>query len=164
MCAARIVTGLPIIRVKRFTMLKFLIAMHNLHYYIFVLGILLVIRNVETNPGPSTNNFETDYLSIVHINVCSLPKKVDIIYNELSEYDVISITETHLDNTMCNYESLFHGFQPPIRKDRNRFGGGLLFYISLELHFVIRDDVNSHSIALMWNTYARKYKILLGLI
>ena len=65
-------------------------------------------------------------------------------------YDVIGITETHLDNTICNNELLFHGFHPPVRKDRNRFGGGLLFHISLELHFVIRDDLNNHSIEIMW--------------
>ena len=63
--------------VKRFTMWKCLIAMHNLHYYIFVLGKLLIISNVETNLGPSTNNFKTKYyLSIVLNNVCSLPNKV----------------------------------------------------------------------------------------
>ena len=54
--------------VKHFKMLKFLIAMHIPHYNIFVLGILvlLVISNMETNPVPSTNNFKTNYLSIVH--------------------------------------------------------------------------------------------------
>lgn len=78
--------------VKRFTMLKFLIARQDLHYYIFVLGILLVISNVETSLGPST--------SIVHNNVCSPPNKVVIIYNEFYEYDVIDITDTHLDNTI----------------------------------------------------------------
>ena len=106
--------------VKRFTMLKFLIARQDLHYYIFVLGILLVISNVETSLGPSTNNFVTKYLSIVHNNVCSPPNKVVIIYNEFYEYDVIDITDTHLDNTICNNELRFHGFHPSIRKDRNR--------------------------------------------
>ena len=98
--------------VKRFTMLKFLIARQDLHYYIFVLGILLVISNVETSLGPST--------SIVHNNVCSPPNKVVIIYNEFYEYDVIDITDTHFDNTICNNELRFHGFHPSIRKDRHR--------------------------------------------
>lgn len=51
----------------------------------------------------------TKYLSIVH-NVRSLPNKVDIIYNELSEYDVIGITEgtlTTLNAIMKCYFMVF---------------------------------------------------------
>lgn len=48
------------------------------------------------------------------------------MYNELSEYDIISITETHLDNTIPCDEILFHGFHSPITRDRNRFSGAFL--------------------------------------
>lgn len=124
------------------------------------------MSDLETNPGPMPNNFKTKNLSVVHNNVCSLPNKVDVIYNELSEYDIIGITETHLDSSVSSDDILFHGFHPPIRKDRNRFGGGILFYISLDLHFVLRDDLIDSNIELIWCEIHMQdnKKILLGLI
>ena len=139
---------------------------NNSHYYIYVLHFQLIISNIEPNPGPLTNNLKTKNISIVHNNVCSLLHKIDVVYNELSDHDIIAISETHLDNSIPDNDITFHGFHPPIRKDRNRFGGGLLFYISLNLHFILRNDLNNDNIELIWcEIHAQENKKnLLGLI
>jgi hypothetical protein len=49
-------------------------------------------------------------LSIVHNNVCSLKPKIDIIAAELSGYDVIGISETHLDSTISNEDIEISGY------------------------------------------------------
>lgn len=38
--------------------------------------------------------------------------------------DIFAITETHLDNTVKGDDLLITGYYTPIRKDRNRLGGG----------------------------------------
>lgn len=56
---------------------------------------------------------------------------------ELSNFDIITITETHLDSSIDNNSLIFSGFHPPIRLDRNtcRHGGGVTMYISDECVF-----------------------------
>ena len=53
--------------------------------------------------------------------MCSLLPKLDIITTELSKYDIITISETHLVQT--------------IDKDRNRHGGGVAIYITDQIAF-----------------------------
>ena len=43
--------------------------------------------------------------------------------------DIISITETKLDNTFSKSEFLLEGFKKPYRLDKSRYSGGLLVYI-----------------------------------
>ena len=71
----------------------------------------------------------------MHNNVCSLLPKLDIIATELSMYDIITISETHLDNSISNQSISIDGFHQPIGKDRNRYGGGVAIYISYKLAF-----------------------------
>lgn len=46
--------------------------------------------------------------------------------------DIFAITETHLDNTVKGDDLLITGYHTPIRKDRNRLGGGGLHCIYLK--------------------------------
>ena len=87
--------------------------------------ILLILGFIEINPGPnctysSTHPKSIKYISIVHNNVCSLLPKLDIITSELSTYDIIAISETHLNKIISNNDNSKDGFHPPIGKDRNR--------------------------------------------
>jgi predicted metal-dependent RNase len=50
---------------------------------------------IESNPGPQLNNKKN--IKIIHNNVCSLLPKLDLIEHEFQEYDVICISESHLD-------------------------------------------------------------------
>ena len=74
-----------------------------------VLAMLLYqAGDVEKNPGPNNNsNHDTSSqssfpvfqgnFSVVHYNVQSLLQKIDIIEPELSNFDLISLTETWLN-------------------------------------------------------------------
>ena len=67
--------------------------------------------------------------------MCSLLPKLDIITTELSTYDIITISETHLDQTISNHNIFIDCFHPPIHKDRNRHGGGVAIYITDQTAF-----------------------------
>ena len=65
--------------------------------------ILLQCGDIEKNPGPlhracpefSLSNNQ-QHLSAVHYNVQSFYHKKDILFAELSDFDIISLTETWL--------------------------------------------------------------------
>ncbi len=70
--------------------------------------------DVETNPGPSSNESSIvasidelqiaikQKFSVVHLNAQSIRNKIDIIQAELSHFDVIALTETWLNDTVPN--------------------------------------------------------------
>lgn len=70
--------------------------------------------------------------------MCSLLTKVDIIAAELANFDIITISETHLDTSIDN-TFVISGFHPPMRLDRNRRESGVAMYISDEFVFYERD-------------------------
>ena len=128
----------------------------NLHFYYVVIRILLILGCIESNPGPNCTKSNTHAksiksISIVHNNVCSLLPKLDIITSELSTYDIIAISETHLDKTVSNNDISIDGFHPPIRKDRNRHGGGVALYITDQLAFYERKDLSTKGLELVWS-------------
>src|SRR6478609_8964203 len=80
-------------------------------------------------------------ISICHINICSiLCQNSDIprfeqlhsFITKEHKFDVVGLTETHLDNTIDSDEINIDGFTV-FRKDRNSSGGGVLLYIRNEL-------------------------------
>ena len=111
---------------------------------------------MEINPGPnctksSTHAKSKKSISIVHNNVCSLLPKLDIITTELSTYDILAISETHLDKTITNNDISIDGFHAPIIKDRNRDGGGVAIYITDQLAFYERKDLSTEGLELVWS-------------
>ena len=79
----------------------------------YVIMSLLLLACIELNPGPiseastiSSNLSSTHCdlklvkyeFSIVHYNVQSVTNKLDIIESELSNFDIICLTETWLDD------------------------------------------------------------------
>lgn len=95
-------------------------------------------------------NVKLSYIRIAHNNVCSLYPKVDIVTAEMSNFDVICISETHLDNSIHNDSIVIDGFHPPLRKDRNRQGGGVAIYISSYLSFIERTDLSTPGLEILW--------------
>lgn len=90
---------------------------------------MLVWSGIEINPGPSKILLEN--FRIAHNNVCRLLSKLDIVSYALSDFDIIAISETHLDNSTstCNNDLALPGYHIPLQKDINRFGGGGALYI-----------------------------------
>ena len=105
-------------------------------------------------------NFES--IIIGHNNVCSLYLKLDVIAAEMLENDIIAISETHLESSIDNDQISLTCFHPPLRRDRNRYVGGVALYISKNLHFTYRSDLESTHIVILWaeiNACGKKFLV-----
>lgn len=107
-------------------------------FLLFVLHFTLIIGNVEVNPGPLTNDISntslvnTDKsLAICNINIGSIRNKLEFFQNFVDEFDIITVTETHLNSNVSDDDIKFESFSPNImRRDRDgAAGGGLLIYV-----------------------------------
>ena len=81
-------------------------------------------------------------LSILHLNIWSIRYKLSYVQDQLSGFDVICFSETHLDqNLSSELLSISNIYSDPYRKDRNMYGGGLLLYINSNLVHRRRPDL-----------------------
>ena len=82
---------------------------------------------------------KTKGLKIANLNVNSLMKHLDEHLSNKA-LDILAINESKIDNQISNDEIHIHGFNI-IRKDRNRFGGGVVLYIRDTISFSDRKDI-----------------------
>ena len=112
-----------------------------------VIFLLICSGDVEMNPGPDKLKF----LRMCHINIRSLNTvKMLALKTICGQYDIITLSETHLDpNTL--YEHLhLDGFHNIVRKDRARLGGGVAIFIRECIGFKRRLDLESNNIEAIW--------------
>ena len=120
----------------------------NVVFLLFVLHFILLVGNVEQNPGPDNLSIDDNSISICNINIRSIRNKLEFLHNFVEEFDLIAITETHLDPTVTTTELELDSFASRniLRKDRNNFGGGLLIYakddISLSRKAILENDID----------------------
>ena len=69
----------------------------------------------------------------MHYNVQSLLHKLDIIAPELSNFDLVTLTETWLNERVLTQDLAFNNYRLPFRRDRSgdSHGGIGLNFISL---------------------------------
>lgn len=143
--------------------------------FVFLSFLLYQAGDVEKNPGPqSTNSSDSSIVSqfpvfhgnfsVVHYNVQSLLNKVDIIEPELSHFDVISLTETWLNETVPDQDLEFNDFQVPFRRDRLTDNyGGIAVYVKQDIPCKRRADLELINIECLWLELSIKNrKLLLG--
>ncbi len=66
----------------------------------------------------------------MHININGLREKLDLLFNEEKQYDVIAVTESKLSDNVKTEDILLDGFEEPLRKDRMEDqAGGITVYI-----------------------------------
>ena len=112
----------------------------NFHFNKCVLYFMLLIGNIELNPGPNScsksDQSKVCYgpLRIAHVNTCSFFPKVDLVDLELSDHDIVLVSETHLSEDIENHDIRLKGFQDPLRKDRNRQGGGVAMFVKSNIY------------------------------
>ena len=103
---------------------------------------ILLIGHIESNPGPNIvsgkPNLKNDSLKIAHINACSLLPKIYLIELEMSNNDIILVSETHLSRDIDNEDIQLRGFQNPIRVDRNRHGGGVAIFAKPNIYIYVK--------------------------
>ena len=113
-------------------------------YYLYAYN-LIIAGDVELNPGPGETPvyFEDHCLSIFHGNIRSIRNKVDYISNIIEDYDIVFLTETHLDKLIFDKNIHFSGYDIPVRKDRNSDGGGILMYYKTHVNIKRRVDLEN---------------------
>ncbi len=109
--------------------------------------------DVETNPGPSSNESSIaasiddlhsaikQKFSVVHLNVQSIQNKIDVIQAELSHFDVIALTETWLNDTVSNSDLMLSNFHSPQRKDRTSTHMEVLLFTQKILYQLSEDTI-----------------------
>ena len=82
------------------------------------------------------NNLNLSHnLSFVHYNVQSISSKLDIIYSELFDFDILAFSETWLNPDTPTDDRLLDSFNKPERKDRPADShGGVMVYVKEGLH------------------------------
>ena len=75
------------------------------------------------------NHIKLTSMKIAHSNINSIRNKIDDISVELSDYDIICISETKLSDQISTTSLLIDSYNNPIRKHRNINNGGLIIYI-----------------------------------
>ena len=89
--------------------------------------------------------------SIVHYNVQSAARKFDLLESELSNFDVISITETLFTPNIISSDININGFRAPFRKDRTDDGdGGVAVYVKNEISCKRRHDLEIVALECVW--------------
>ena len=69
--------------------------------------LLLLCLDIHPNPGQIT-----DYVSIFHLNIRSLRNKIAYLCDIASDYDIVCVTESHLDDSISNNDIHIDGFYP----------------------------------------------------
>ena len=103
-----------------------------------------------SNGSPiDTNNF-----TIVHYNINSItaPGRLDQLSDVCSilKLDILILTETKLDHTIPSNLITIPGYNEPIRRDRNRNGGGVLVYVAENLIVNHQDHLQSPNYEHIW--------------
>ena len=82
----------------------------NIHFRLITAFLILMMGNIEPNPGlnnPSNQpQLSPGPVQIVHMNVCSLLPKIDLVELELSNNEIILLSETHLNDDVTNWHYL----------------------------------------------------------
>ena len=90
------------------------------------------------NENPNSLNFQKDNLNISCINLNSIlcENRLDQIQSIMNNgcFTAFSVCESKLDKTISDNNIKIPGFQT-VRKDRNRFGGGLILYLREDVCF-----------------------------
>jgi len=111
----------------------------NIVFILFVLHFILMIGNVELNPGPVTdisssppnldNSLNDNSISLCNINIRSIRNKTNFVQHFADEFDILVITESHLDNSIQNDDIELYSFTKKINAatDRIKREGGFWF-------------------------------------
>ena len=139
--------------------------------------LLLIAGDVHQNPGPNSRTTSTSstsstfsmpdlsgHISFVHYNVQSLLPKLDQLYSELKDFDILAFSETWLNKDLPSSEILLDSYKEPERKDRDDNHGGVSLYVKNNIFHQRRHDLEIIGVECIWIelVIANKH-VLLGL-
>ena len=149
----------------------------NFELITFLSLLLLNCGDIERNPGPASEDSTPtvsadtslndtglkDKFSLVHYNVQSLADKKDLLFSELSNFSIISVTETWLDQRTSDNDIALDGY---ITYRRDREGdnhGGVCAYVSDCIFSKRRYDLELPNIECVWvEIKTQNKKLLIG--
>ena len=125
-----------------------------------------LLSSSSTSPVSSMLNV-TDlsrYLSVVHYNVQSIIHKIDVLGSELLNFDILTFSETWLNNSVNDSEVIIDSFSHPERKDRASDNhGGVLVYVKEGLPYKRRIDLEINKLECIWiELILNRKHVLLG--
>ena len=99
-----------------------------------------------------------------NLYVQSFANKIDIIEPELTDFDIISLTETWLNDSIPNEDLKFNEFQAPFRRDRiGDSHGGIIVYVKKDIPCKRRIDLELVNIECLWmEVYVKTKQVLMG--
>ena len=100
----------------------------------------------------------------MHYNVQSLLNKLDIIEPELSNFDLVSLSETWLNERVLTQDLASNNNRLPFRRDRSGDShGGIVVYVKENIPCKRRNDLELNTMECIWLELNIKYKnILVG--
>ena len=109
--------------------------------------------DISLNSGPNQTNdqltenlkvFKNRGLHFIYLNINSLQLKIDELRElvKASNATVVGITESKLDDSINDCEICIEGYNI-IRRDRNREGGGLVYYVSNKICFNAKNCISN---------------------
>ena len=95
---------------------------------------------------------------MIHINA---RRKLDLLDSEVTDHDVITISETWLSADIKNNEISISGYHPPVRKDRSDDPhGGVAIYVKNSFICKERHDLSIPQLEAVWKI--GQNKLLMG--
>lgn len=132
----------------------------NIVFILSVLHFILIIGNIESNPGPITvdvssaplfHNVSENTVSVCNLNIRSIRNKIEFLQNFVDEFDIVTITESHLDCNIDTSDIELESFSKhPMRKDRSKAGGGLLIYTKDDVTVEQRNEFENDIDETLW--------------
>ena len=127
-------------------------------FLLFVLQYILIIGNVEQNPGPGhsyeSNAPSLDHetcLSVCNINIRSVRNKIEFLQNFCDEFDIVTVVESHVSPNVKDDEIELESFSKRIfRKDRNNSGGGVIIYTKDDLLVMRKEEFENPFDETIW--------------
>ena len=125
---------------------------------LWLLIVLILSGDVHPNPGPEYNSLASNChqeqlsnFSIVHYNIQSIFNKLDNIYVELRDFDVLTFSETWLSDSVHTDDLRLPTYHCPERKDRvqNRYGG-VCAYVKSNYKYKRRHDLEPDGLECIW--------------
>ena len=129
-------------------------------------SLILLAGDIHPNPGPASTDSNVSsmssvtsnrdfidtskHISFVHYNVQSIAPKLDLLYTELKEFDILAFTETWLNPQFPTEELNMQSFHQPERKDRADSYGGVILYIKEYIYYKRRTDLEINGVECIW--------------
>ena len=129
----------------------------------FFLLLMLLCGDVHPNPGPLIQGSGSN-ITVVHNNICSLQNKVPFVEAELTNFDIITLSETWLYESFPSNRLLINGYHPPVRLDRTDDAhGGVAIYVKEHLYCKHRPDLHIPDLEAVWiETKINQEPLLIG--